>query len=84
MLYVIKRSESRGCRVRYVVAMSVLGLVSEQPVARGGWPWLRPGRDVMDQRNLLGLAVIMVSWLSLLPANTIAQRKSLKEQLKPE
>jgi len=38
----------------------------------------------MDQRNLLGLAVIMVSWLSLLPANTIAQRKSLKEQLKPE
>jgi Lipocalin-like domain len=35
----------------------------------------------MDQRNLLGLAVITVSWLSLLPANTIAQQKSLKEQL---
>jgi hypothetical protein len=36
----------------------------------------------MDQRNLLGLAMITVSGLSLLPANTIAQQKSLK--LKPE
>jgi hypothetical protein len=35
----------------------------------------------MDQRNLLGLAMITVSGLSLLPANTIAQQKSLKEQL---
>jgi Lipocalin-like domain len=39
------------------------------------------GRNMMDQRNMLSLAVITALGQSLLPANAIAQQKSFKEQL---
>jgi hypothetical protein len=36
---------------------------------------------MMDQRKMLGFAASATLGLALLPANTIAQQKSLKEQL---
>src|ERR1700676_3920793 len=39
------------------------------------------GRNMMDQRDMLRFAAIVVFGLSLLPRNAIAQQKSLKEQL---